>query len=250
MFDGSASARIASTSCTVSSTRGRCLGTFGSCSSLAGLKSAREPLEEGLKRREVAVLAAERHRPAVVLAVVKEASLIAIENGLRDLARILQAALVAPADEALDRDPARPDRVLRVAGDPHPLEVLLHPARERMPCERIVMLGGRPWRLRPGGLSRLETLPLARHRYERRERAAKGVMRACVYDRALPLPPLLCVFEVSALALPESLAARDVTAISAPRDPPATGPLLPRTRPATSAADPASSSFTPATLLS
>jgi hypothetical protein len=66
----------------------------------------REPFEEGLQGRQGGVLADEGERRAVRLAVIEQVALIALQDRLGDLARIGEAALVAPGDEPADRDAA------------------------------------------------------------------------------------------------------------------------------------------------
>lgn len=80
------------------------------------------PLEEGPHRHEVGELAAEGQGLAVVLAVVVEPALVAFEQGLGDLGRLRDAAVLAPGDEGAEvMLPAR-DGVLRVVLDPQPFE--------------------------------------------------------------------------------------------------------------------------------
>ena len=128
---------------------------------------AREPLEEGFERRQAPELSAKRQGLAVVLAVVEEVTLVALENRLGDRARIIEIALEAPGDESTNGDAPRVDRVRGVAGHRHPLAVAVHVTREYRARDGVVALkevARRPRVLLRRNAVVLDALPFARHR--------------------------------------------------------------------------------------
>src|SRR5258708_5930893 len=124
-----------------------------------------EPLEECLQGRQTAMLRAERHRPAIALAVVEQMPLVTLQDRFGDVLRVPQGSLLTPGNKAPDGHPTRADRVLGVAVHPHPLKVRIHVADERLPGEWISTPSLRTGRLRPHRFAVFQALALARHGY-------------------------------------------------------------------------------------
>ena len=87
---------------------------------------AGHPLEPCPDRHQPAVLAAEAQRVAVLLAVVVQVALVALDDRLGDFGRLGDATDGSPVDEVAQVIAADLDGPLRVVLDLHPLEELLH----------------------------------------------------------------------------------------------------------------------------
>ena len=90
-----------------------------------------QPTKPAAHRRQPRVLRAERERLSVPLAVVVEISLVAFEDGARHFHRMLDPALLGPADKIGDGPTRMVGSVLGVIVDQQPFQMFFHELAQR-----------------------------------------------------------------------------------------------------------------------
>src|SRR5208283_2142965 len=96
-----------------------------------GVIVSRQPAEPRADRRQPRVLRAERERLSVLLPVVVEIALIALQDRARDFHGVFDAALLGPTDEVSDGPACVIGGVLRVVVHQQPFEMFFQQAAER-----------------------------------------------------------------------------------------------------------------------
>jgi len=90
-----------------------------------------QPAKPAAHRRQPRVLRAERERLSVRLAVVVEISLVTFEDGARHFHRMLDPALLGPADKIGDGPTRMVGSVLGVVVDQQPFQMFFHELAQR-----------------------------------------------------------------------------------------------------------------------